>query len=156
MEKRVNDVQDIDELISQYGDKTDDELMEELISVTKQQKQDGIFNEADLTLMQEFLMPMLDDAQAERFKQILEAIKQLTQHLRTAILCEYASSLTADTFSALFEGCISTTFTIVLKAALGIALSTALRAALNAALVFLQQQFYCSFEVAQSSVGGQP
>lgn len=75
MEKRVNDVQDIDELISQYGDKTDDELMEELISVTKQQKQDGIFNEADLTLMQEFLMPMLDDAQAERFKQILEAIK---------------------------------------------------------------------------------
>ena len=75
MEKRVNDVQDIDELISQYGDKTDDELMEELISVTKQQKQDGIFNEADLTLMQEFLMPMLDDAQAERFKQSLEAIK---------------------------------------------------------------------------------
>ncbi len=75
MEKRVNDVQDIDELISQYGDKTDDELMEELISVTKQQKQDGIFNEADLTLMQEFLMPMLDSAQAERLAQILEAIK---------------------------------------------------------------------------------
>ncbi len=75
MEKRVNDVQDIDELISQYGDKTDDELMEELISVTKQQKQDGIFNEADLTLMQEFLMPMLDSAQAERLQQILEAIK---------------------------------------------------------------------------------
>lgn len=75
MEKRVNDVQDIDELISQYGDKTDDELMEELISVTKQQKQDGVFNEADLTLMQEFLMPMLDDAQAKRLQQILEAIK---------------------------------------------------------------------------------
>lgn len=75
MEKRINDVQDIDELISQYGDKTDDELMEELISVTKQQKQDGIFNEADLTLMQEFLMPMLDEAQAERLAQILEAIK---------------------------------------------------------------------------------
>ncbi len=75
MEKRVNDVQDIDELIIQYGDKTDDELMEELISVTKQQKQDGIFNEADLTLMQEFLMPMLDEAQAERLAQILEAIK---------------------------------------------------------------------------------
>lgn len=75
MEKRINDVQDIDELMSQYGDKTDDELMEELISVTKQQKQDGIFNEADLTLMQEFLMPMLDDAQAERLQQILEAIK---------------------------------------------------------------------------------
>ncbi len=75
MEKRVHDVQDIDELISQYGDKTDDELMEELISVTKQQKQDGIFNEADLTLMQEFLMPMLDEAQAERLQQILEAIK---------------------------------------------------------------------------------
>lgn len=75
MEKRINDVQDIDELMSQYGNKTDDELMEELISVTKQQKQDGIFNEADLTLMQEFLMPMLDDAQAERLQQILEAIK---------------------------------------------------------------------------------
>lgn len=75
MEKRVNDVQDIDELISQYGDKTDDELMEELIRVTKQQKQDGVFNEADLTLMQEFLMPMLDDAQAKRLQQILEAIK---------------------------------------------------------------------------------
>lgn len=75
MEKRINDVQDIDELISRYGDKTDDELMEELISVTKQQKQDGVFNEADLTLMQEFLMPMLDDAQAERLQQILEAIK---------------------------------------------------------------------------------
>lgn len=75
MEKRINDVQDIDELMRQYGDKTDDELMEELISITKQQKQDGIFNEADLTLMQEFLMPMLDDAQAERLQQILEAIK---------------------------------------------------------------------------------
>lgn len=75
MEKRINDVQDIDELMSQYGNKTDDELMEELISVTKQQKQDGIFNEADLSLMQEFLMPMLDDAQAERLQQILEAIK---------------------------------------------------------------------------------
>lgn len=75
MEKQINDVQDIDELISQYGGKTDDELMQELISVTNQQKQDGIFNEADLVLMQEFLMPMLDDAQAERLQQILEAIK---------------------------------------------------------------------------------
>lgn len=75
MEKRINDVQDISELMSQYGDKTDDELMEELVNVTKQQKQDGIFNEAELTLMQEFLMPMLDDAQAERLQQILEAIK---------------------------------------------------------------------------------
>lgn len=75
MEKRINDTQDIEELISEYGNKTDDELMAELINATNQQKEEGTFNEYDLMMIQELLMPMLDEAQAEKLDKILEAIK---------------------------------------------------------------------------------
>ncbi len=75
MEKYFEGIDDIDELIGEYGSKSDDELMQELIEVTSQQKLDGTFSESDVEMMENLIMPMLDEAQAARLTQILEAIK---------------------------------------------------------------------------------
>lgn len=69
-----NNQANIDKLIEEYQGKSDDELTTELINAIAQQKEDGTFNDAELTMMIELISPLLSNEQKEKLNHILSLI----------------------------------------------------------------------------------
>lgn len=63
------------ELIAQYGGKSEDELMNALMNVISQQKQEGVFDAAQAEAMAQSILPMLNAEQAKKLGSILEMLK---------------------------------------------------------------------------------
>ncbi|MBQ1520478.1 MAG: hypothetical protein IIZ56_03280 [Clostridia bacterium] len=60
-----------DELIAKYSGMSEDELMRELKSAAGRQKAEGRFDENALKKGMDAIMPMLDDAQKRKLREIV-------------------------------------------------------------------------------------
>lgn len=65
---------DIGELVEKYRDKSEAELMSELMRITKAQRQEGIFDASSLSSAAEAIMPMLNAKQTEKLSEILSKL----------------------------------------------------------------------------------
>lgn len=61
--------------VNEYSNKSQDELMEELLNTVNNQKSNGTFNIEKLTTMVETITPYLDETQVANLKGLLEKIK---------------------------------------------------------------------------------
>lgn len=75
---KLNDVQgvnddmcaDMNTLLGKYGNKSESELMNELKTVTSQQKRDGTYDGAAMREAMQRIMPMLNDEQKKKLQSI--------------------------------------------------------------------------------------
>ena len=67
-------MEDADRLMREYGGRSEDELMKELLSATGKQKAEGSFDAEGMRRTAELLMPMLTPEQAEKLMRIMDMI----------------------------------------------------------------------------------
>lgn len=64
----------VESLYNEYKDKSEDELIKELLSHVAKQKKEGTFNYASLCEMLNQISPFLNEQQKTRMKEILEQL----------------------------------------------------------------------------------
>lgn len=64
----------ISELVDRYKDKSEAELMSELMRVTAQQKREGMLDANSISSAAETIMPMLNEKQAKKLNEILSKL----------------------------------------------------------------------------------
>ena len=70
-----NDIGNLEETISQYGDKSEDELMGDLQQMIKNGREDGTFSNEVLDGFMKNVAPMLNKQQKKRLDEIAQMIK---------------------------------------------------------------------------------
>lgn len=67
---------DWDKMMSEYEGKSEDELMNELMSTIHEQSKNGSFNIAQFLELCEMIDPMLTPAQREKLNMIIDALRK--------------------------------------------------------------------------------
>lgn len=66
---------DWEKLMGEYSGKSEDELMNELMSTIHEQTKNGSFNVASFLELCEMIDPMLSNSQREKLSKIIDALK---------------------------------------------------------------------------------
>lgn len=64
----------VEELYNKYKDKSENELLDELLKNVSQQKQNGTYNYSNILSMVQNIMPYLNEHQKQKIQEILSKI----------------------------------------------------------------------------------
>lgn len=65
----------VEEAIGKYKDKTEDELLAELVNVAKKAKENGTFDQNSIENFLQIVSPQLSEAQKEKMESLISVIK---------------------------------------------------------------------------------